>query len=238
MLAVRNLSVRYGDATALSGVSLDLEADQFAAVLGANGAGKSSLAKAIARLIPSSGELLLDGQDISRLPSDRLVRQGVVYVPEGRRVFGQASVEDNLRAGAYTRRQSHPWRERLTEIYDWIPRLKERAHVKAELLSGGEQQLLAIGRGLMARPRLMILDEPSLGLSPRAIDNVVAFLRDVAAAESLSVLICEQNTSFASRLADRAWALQLGRLGEPVGKDVIEDPTALVRLVMGADGHR
>jgi branched-chain amino acid transport system ATP-binding protein len=238
MLSLRGLTVRYGDATAVSGVDLTLEAHQFGAVLGANGAGKSSLAKAVARLLPSTGSIVVDGQDVTRMASDRLVRDGVVYVPEGRRVFGQASVEDNLRAGAFIRRKSHPWRERLAEIYEWIPRLKERADVKAELLSGGEQQLLAIGRGLMAQPRLMILDEPSLGLSPRAIDTVVAFLREVAAAESLSILVCEQNTSFASRLADRAWAMKLGELQEPVGPDVISDPEALVRMVMGAgDPH-
>lgn len=232
MIDVRDLTVRYGDAVAATAIQLQIETGQFAAVLGANGAGKSSIGKALAGLIPSSGEIIFAGIDISSLGAEERVRHGIVYVPEGRRVFSQATVEDNLRAGGFTCRRSYSWRQRLAEIYDRIPRLAERSNIKAELLSGGEQQLLAIGRGLMARPKLIILDEPSLGLAPGSIDMILNFLTKISADENLSVLILEQNISFASRIAQRAWVLRLGQISPPVDAATISKPEALLEMLV------
>ena len=166
----------------MTGASFDVEEQEIAAIVGTNGAGKSSLARAVGGLTPASGTVRLGERDLSGLNAEGRVKAGVVYVPEGRRVFPQLTVEDNLRAGGFTRRRSHDWRRRMSELYERVPRLKERAQVRAGLLSGGEQQLLAICRALMARPSVLLMDEPSLGLAPRAIDAVADLLVDLRTA--------------------------------------------------------
>jgi branched-chain amino acid transport system ATP-binding protein len=164
------------------------------------------------------------------------VRSGVVYVPEGRRVFPQLPVADNLRAGAFVRRRSSPWQDRLEQIYERVPRLKDREHVKAALLSGGEQQLLAICRALMAFPKVLLLDEPSLGLSPRMIADVVQFLSDLIAHDELTIVIFEQNMAFTAKLAERAWVLNLGRVSTALGKDDLSDPQRARAALLQAEG--
>lgn len=229
-LAVRNLCVRYGAAIALHGVSFDVATGECVAVVGANGAGKSTLGKAIARLVPATGEIRYGGRE---LPRDA-VRAGVVYVPEGRMVFPQMTVEDNLRVGAFATRRAFDWRERRDVIFERMPRLAERARVRAGLLSGGEQQLLAIARALMARPSLLVLDEPSLGLSPAAVRAVSEFLADLGREFSVSTVVLEQNTAFAARIADRGILLRLGEVVESrLSKEEMADTRRLQQKAGG-----
>lgn len=229
-LAVRNLCVRYGAAIALHGVSFDVATGECVAVVGANGAGKSTLGKAIARLVPATGEIRYGGRE---LPRDA-VRAGVVYVPEGRMVFPQMTVEDNLRVGAFSARRAFDWRERRDVVFERMPRLAERARVRAGLLSGGEQQLLAIARALMARPSLLVLDEPSLGLSPAAVRAVSEFLADLGREFSVSTVVLEQNTAFAARIADRGILLRLGEVVESrLSKEEMADTRRLQQKAGG-----
>jgi branched-chain amino acid transport system ATP-binding protein len=209
-LEVSDLAVRYGQALAVRGVSLAVAEGETLAVVGANGGGKSSLGKAVARLAPSTGAVLLDGAPVPPRAVDA-VGAGIVYVPEGRMVFTQLSVADNLRAGAFSARR-RDWEARRATLYERLPRLAERASVRAGMLSGGEQQLLAIGRALMAFPSVLVLDEPSLGLSPSAVVTVTDFLREIQREYAMTVLLLEQNTAFAARLADRTLVLELGVL--------------------------
>ncbi|WGX96074.1 ABC transporter ATP-binding protein [Nocardioides sp. L-11A] len=209
VLTVHDLAVRYGRAVAIERMSLMVAAGECLAVVGANGAGKSTLGKAVAGLVPAaSGRIEYAGAPVARTA----VRDGIVYVPEGRMVFPQLSVEENLKVGAFVRRRHGDWQERRDAMYALVPRLEARARVRAGLLSGGEQQLLAIARALMAEPRLLILDEPSLGLSPSAIGTVTEFLGGLRREGALSILLLEQNTAFAARLADRGLTAKLGRI--------------------------
>lgn len=229
-LEVRDLVVRYGQAVAVHGVSFEMAHGETLAVVGANGAGKSSVGKAVARLVRSSGQVLSDGKPLAPT-AGRAVADGVVYVPEGRQVFPQLTVADNLRTGAFTARRRHPWEERRKVLYERLPRLAERASVRAGLLSGGEQQLLAIARALMAFPSVLILDEPSLGLSPAAVVTVTDFLREIQQDYSMTMLLLEQNTAFANRLAGTTVVLELGRIRNQPDGDAVA-----VRKV-GADGR-
>lgn len=234
MLTVNDISVRYGNALAVADASFDVGNREVVAVVGANGAGKSSLGKAICGLVKHGGSVRLDDTDLSNSRAEARVPAGLVYVPEGRRVFGQLTVEDNLRSGGFVQRRSRKWTERIETLYEWVPQLRERAHVKAVLLSGGEQQLLAICRALMAWPKVLVLDEPSLGLSPRAIDRIVELLRELVASQDLSVVVLEQNITFASRTADRAWAMNLGRLTTSLSRAEIADPEHVRDVLTGA----
>lgn len=215
-LEVADLAVRYGQALAVRGVSFAIERGETLAVVGANGGGKSSLGKAVARLVGSTGEVLLDGTAVPRT-AVAAVGAGVVYVPEGRMVFTQLSVADNLRAGVFAVRRKHDWEARRATLYERLPRLAERAAVQGGLLSGGEQQLLAIGRALMAVPSVLVLDEPSLGLSPSAVVTVTDFLREIQQQEyDMTILLLEQNAAFAAKLATRALVLELGVVRDEV----------------------
>lgn len=234
MLNVNNIAVRYGSALAVLDASFDVQDKEIVAVVGANGAGKSSLGQAVCGLVRHSGAVQLDGQELGGRRAEARVSAGIVYVPEGRRVFPQLTVEDNLRSGGFVRRRDKSWTQRLERMYDWVPRLRDRAHVKAVLLSGGEQQLLAICRALMSWPRVLVLDEPSLGLSPRAIDTVVDLLRELIHEEDLSVVVLEQNVNFASRTADRAWAMHLGELRTSLSREEIADPEHVRDVLSGA----
>ncbi|ABL83609.1 MULTISPECIES: ABC transporter ATP-binding protein [unclassified Nocardioides] len=208
-LAVRDLAVRYGRAVAVEHISLTVGTGECLAVVGANGAGKSTLGKAVSGLVPlAGGAVEYGGRPVGR----DAVRAGIVYVPEGRMVFPQLTVEENLKVGGFVRRRRDDWREQRDAMYALVPRLADRSSLRAGLLSGGEQQLLAIARALMARPRLLVLDEPSLGLSPMAIGTVTRFLDELRAETDLSILLLEQNTAFAARLADRGMVAKLGRI--------------------------
>lgn len=237
MLSVEGLSVRYGQAVALRDVSFTAPSNSVYAVLGANGGGKSSLGMAIAGLQKSGGVIRYEDKEISALSVTKRVGAGIVYVPEGRRVFGNLTTAENLRAGAFSRRRKRMWKQRMEFVLDRVPRLSERLEVKAALLSGGEQQLLAIARALMASPRLLILDEPSLGLAPQAINQVAEFLSDLRREEGLSILLLEQNFAFASRVAEQGVVLHLGAIARQLSREQISDVQGTHDLVLSLEEH-
>jgi branched-chain amino acid transport system ATP-binding protein len=211
-LELHDVHVRYGRVHALRGVSLAVEPGEIVAVLGANGAGKSSLLKAVIGLVPTSGgRIELDGADITSWPPSRRVQHNLVLVPEGRRIIVSLTVHENLLMGAFPRSDTRAVETEIAAIYERFPNLAARRHLPASVLSGGEQQMLAIGRGLLANPRLMMLDEPSLGLSPRLTNEVFALIGELNRARGLAILLVEQNTHKALELADRAYVLELGR---------------------------
>jgi branched-chain amino acid transport system ATP-binding protein len=212
-LEVRDLHVHYGRVHAVRGVSLRIDSDEIVAVLGANGAGKSSLLKTILGVeSPSSGAVLLDGSDVTHWPPSRRVRSRLVLVPEGRRIVMTLTVHENLQMGAFTRSDTATVEKEIGEIYDRFPNLAARRQMPASVLSGGEQQMLAIGRGLLANPHIMMLDEPSLGLSPKLTGEVFAMITRAHRERGLSVLLVEQNTQKALEIADKAYVLELGRV--------------------------
>ena len=210
LLEVETLDVRYGRNRAVRGVSLAVEAGEIVTVLGANGAGKSSLLRAIMGAAPiAAGRIRFDGRDITRRRTPGRVAAGLALVPEGRRILISLSVEENLRMGAYCRSDETAVRRDLARVYDRFPNLAERRHMPASVLSGGEQQMLAIGRALLARPRLMMLDEPSLGLSPILVARLFVLLAEINR-DGIALLLVEQNTHKALGLAARGYVLELG----------------------------
>ncbi len=213
LLAVRNIETWYGPVRAIRGVNLDVHRGRIVTVLGANGAGKTTLLNTIAGVIdPFKGSIDLDGRAIQGLDADAVARLGIALVPEGRQVFPFLSVVENLRMGAFARRDGGNAEADLARIYDWFPRLRERQGQHAGLLSGGEQQMLAIGRALMSRPQLLLLDEPSLGLSPLLTKEIFAMVRRIAEETGLAVLVVEQNAAVALATAHDGYIMELGRV--------------------------
>ena len=210
MLEVSALTSHYGRIQALSGIDLTVQEGELVALVGANGAGKSTLLRAISGVQPCSGKIIFDGKDISGASPERRVSLGIVQVPEGRQVFGPLSVEDNLRLGAYTRTRAESDAE-LERVYAMFPALKERRRVAAGILSGGQQQMLAMGRGLMAKPRLLLLDEPSMGLAPRLVEEIFAKVRALKQART-TIFLVDQNARAALSVADRGYVLETGRV--------------------------
>jgi branched-chain amino acid transport system ATP-binding protein len=224
MLRVADIEVRYDEIPALRGISLQVNEGEIVSVIGSNGAGKSTLLKAISGLLhPAAGTIKFLEEDITKRQAYDIVARGMSHVPEGRLVFGKMNVLDNLLLGAYTRRQQGEIDAALEQVFTMFPRLQERRLQKSETLSGGEQQMLAIARGLMSRPKLLLLDEPSLGLMPKLVDeifDVVLRLRT----EGLTVLLIEQNVFEALEVADRAYVLQTGRIVlEGTGKELLSN---------------
>jgi branched-chain amino acid transport system ATP-binding protein len=217
MLVVRNLHAGYGLAEVLVGASLEVKAGTVVALIGANGAGKTTTMRAVSGLLtPSSGEVLLDGRPVQGLPASRIARLGLAHAPEGRHVFGPLSVEDNLLLGAYRRLpRFFGFRARaagdLDHVYELFPRLAERRRQAAGTLSGGEQQMLAIGRALMAQPKVMLLDEPSMGLAPVIVQEVFRTIRRLKA-EGMTMLLVEQFARTALEVADRAYVMERGQI--------------------------
>ncbi|MVT66109.1 ATP-binding cassette domain-containing protein [Bradyrhizobium pachyrhizi] len=213
MLACNDLTVAYGDIVALQGVTLEVGRGETVALIGANGAGKTTLLHAISGLNPvRSGDIIFEGTSLARLGSDRRVALGISQAPEGRRIFPGLTVEENLTLATVNwRRWRQPIADDLARAFDLFPRLKERRRQLGWSLSGGEQQMLAIGRALMARPRLLLLDEPSLGLAPRLAEEVYERVRQIADS-GLTILVVEQNTVLALSVADRAYVLETGRI--------------------------
>ena len=210
MLRIDGLNAAYRGLKALQGVSLEVAAGEIVAVVGANGAGKTTLLKSVAGLVATEGRLLFDGQDIAGRKPHLITRAGVGLVPEGRRLFPRLSVEDNLRLGAYA--ITGPDRFKPLElVFSLFPRLQERLGQRAETLSGGEQQMLAIGRALMTQPRLLMLDEPSQGIMPKLVDDIFAAIQRIRTL-GLTVLLVEQRLAEALEIADRAYVLQTGRV--------------------------
>jgi len=211
-LAIEDLRVTYGPIVGTDGVSLALEPGETVALIGANGAGKSSTLKAVLGMASyARGRIALDGADLKGLKASEVVRRGVGYSPEGRRVFAQLSVLDNIKVGAISR-EGAELPDRLARVYGYFPLLEERARQRAGNLSGGEQQMLAIGRALMSRPAVLMLDEPSLGLAPVIVERIGDILRDIQAREGLAVLLAEQNATWALSLANRGVILDRGRV--------------------------
>lgn len=210
MLDVVDLHASHGRIPALHGISMTLARGETACLIGANGAGKTTTLRTIAGVHPTdSGDLFLDGSRINRLPAHRRVREGISLVPEGRGIFAQLTVAENLRLGAYTRDSGiDEDRERVLEL---LPRIRERLDQQAGTLSGGEQQMLAIGRALLARPRLLLLDEPSMGLAPIVVEKVFEVIADIARS-GVTILLVEQNAHLALEIVDRAWVMESGRI--------------------------
>jgi branched-chain amino acid transport system ATP-binding protein len=234
LLAVEGLRVSYGPVAAVRGVSLAVRAGEVVALLGANGAGKSTLLRTISGLIrPRAGRVHLAGRAIDRLAPTRIVRLGIAHAPEGRRVFGSLSVADNLRLGAAARRERAGLAEERERLLDLFPILRERLHQAAGTLSGGEQQMLALARALMAKPRLLLLDEPSLGLAPlmvRAIFGTLASLKR----DGVTMLLVEQNVAAALELADRAYVLRTGEIRlEGAAAELRADPERIAHAYLG-----
>lgn len=238
LLEVSNLEAAYGPVQALRGVSITVERGNIVALLGANGAGKTTVLKVISGVVdPRSGGVRLDDRDIAGLEPDRIVGMGLSHVPEGREVFRVRTVHENLILGAYRRKDHKAIAEDIERMYEYFPILKERRTQRAGLLSGGQQQMLAISRALMARPRLLLLDEPSLGLSPllvREIFGIVRRLRD----EGITILLVEQNAAMALEVADYGYIMEVGRIAlEGDAASLRENPTVQeFYLGMGHEG--
>lgn len=212
ILQVKDLEVYYGSIRALQGISFYVEKGEIVTLIGANGAGKSTTLRTISGLlIPRQGEIYFQGQKINRIPAHQIVRMGISHVPEGRQIFPNLTVMENLLMGAYTRRNRSEVQESLEEVLNRFPRLRERAKQLAGTLSGGEQQMLAMGRGLMSKPTLLILDEPSMGLSPLLVEEIFEIVKNINQ-QGTTVLLVEQNAYMALQIAHRAYVLETGRI--------------------------
>ena len=212
MLHVDNLVVRYGMIEAIKGISFDVNDGEIVTLIGANGAGKTTTMHAISGLIkPYSGSIEFDGKNLVKVPSHKIVELGIAQCPERRRVFSSQSVEDNLLLGAYLRKDSKAINEDLKMVYDLFPRLLERKKQLSGTLSGGEQQMLAMGRALMANPKIMLLDEPSMGLSPLLVKEIFDIIKDINS-KGVTILLVEQNAKMALSIADRAYVIETGKI--------------------------
>jgi branched-chain amino acid transport system ATP-binding protein len=212
LLSVTQLSASYGKIAALHGVSLSVAPARIVCVLGANGAGKTTLLRALSGLLPwTGGDASFDGRSLAGLPAEQVLTRGIAHVPQGRMVFGQLSVRDNLVLGGYTRPAADV-RQDIDRVLGYFPRLKERLAQRAGTLSGGEQQMLAIARGLLARPRLLMLDEPSMGVAPILKDFIFDTLREIRQRERLTLLVVEQDADIALSIADEGYVIETGRI--------------------------
>ena len=222
MLKVDNLYVNYGMIEALHGISFNISKGEIVALIGSNGAGKTTTLHAISRLINASkGEISLDDKNLLKMSADKVVKAGIAQVPERRRVFAELTVEDNLMLGAYTRKDKEGIAKDLEEIYGYFPRLKEREKQLAGTLSGGEQQMLAMGRALMAKPDILLMDEPSMGLSPLLVKEIFSIIKKINET-GVTILLVEQNAKLSLEIADRAYVLETGNIAlEGTGKELL-----------------
>jgi branched-chain amino acid transport system ATP-binding protein len=234
MLEIAGLSARYGAVTALSEVSMSVAKGQIVSLLGSNGAGKSTLLGCATNSTPAKvkGTIQLEGEDISRLGTDAIIARGLVLVPEGRQLFGELTVEENLRMGAYGFDRGRKWRSDLVRVYKLFPRLVERRQQVAATLSGGEQQMVAIGRAMMARPKIVLLDEPSLGLAPLLVREIFKLIQEINR-EGVTVLLVEQNARQALRIAHQAYVMEKGRITVSGPADRLMEEHNVVEAYLG-----
>ncbi len=225
MLKIENLKVRYGMIEAIKGISFEVNDGEIVTLIGANGAGKTTTMHAISGLLkPAEGTITLDGQDLSKIPDYKILSLGLAQVPEGRRVFAQQTVEENLILGAYIRKDKEGIQKQLEHVYELFPRLNERKKQLAGTLSGGEQQMLAMGRALMSEPKIILLDEPSMGLSPLLVKEIFHIIEDINK-QGTTVLLVEQNAKMALAIADRAYVLETGKITlDGTGEELANDP--------------
>jgi len=212
ILQVRGLHAFYGSTHVLHGIDFEVRQGGITTILGANGAGKTTTLRAMCGMVKTQGEILLGGERIDGKATENIVRMGVAHVPDGRGTFLNFTVEENLRMGAYTRRDREQVQSDYERVYDYFPRLRERRRQQAGTLSGGEQQMLAVSRALMLKPRLLLLDEPSFGLAPLIVQELFEIFRAINQADGISMLLVEQNAALALRLADHAYLLETGRV--------------------------
>jgi branched-chain amino acid transport system ATP-binding protein len=212
LLSVKDLRVKYGNIEAVHGISFEVDEGEIVTLIGANGAGKTTTLMTISGLIPpTGGNVVYDGQDLLQHPAHRIVEMGISHVPEGRRIFGNLTVEENLRLAAYARTDKEGIRKDLQRVYEIFPRLEERKNQLGDTLSGGEQQMLAVGRALMTRSRLILLDEPSMGLAPILVREIFEVLREINQ-QGTTILLVEQNARMALKLAGRGYVLETGNI--------------------------
>ena len=233
LLEVRGLYARYGATCVLHGMDFDVEEGGITTILGANGAGKTTTLRAVCGMVRTDGAIRLGNRNIAGDATENIVRQGVAHVPDGRGTFLGLTVEENLKLGAYTRRDRANVPAEFERIYGYFPRLKERRRQQAGTLSGGEQQMLAVSRALMSKPRLLLLDEPSFGLAPLIVRGLFDILRTINANEKVSMLLVEQNASLALDLADHAYLLETGRVVISGTADAIRDNESVRRSYLG-----
>ena len=224
MLEVKDLEVYYGMIQAIKGISFEVNQGEVIALIGANGAGKTTTLHTITGLLsPKKGSVMFEGTDITKVPAHKIVSMGMAHVPEGRRVFAELSVYENLKMGAYTRKDKNEIEESLANVYKRFPRLEERRNQMAGTLSGGEQQMLAMGRALMSKPKIILMDEPSMGLSPIFVNEIFDIIQAVSESGT-TVLLVEQNAKKALSIADRAYVLETGKITmSGNAKDLLED---------------
>jgi len=233
VLEVDALEAAYGPIKVLHGLSFGLEEGGVTAILGANGAGKTTTLRAICGMVKTRGSVRFQGREVAGRATESIAALGIAHVPEGRGTFTRIGVEENLRLGAYSRKDKRNLGDEFERIYAYFPRLKERRQQQAGTLSGGEQQMLAIGRALMMRPRLMLLDEPSFGLAPLIVQELFGILRKINAEERVSMLLVEQNAALALDLADQAYLLETGRVVLAGAPDVIRNDEGVRRAYLG-----
>jgi branched-chain amino acid transport system ATP-binding protein len=234
LLEVKDLNVYYGAIHALQGLSFTLDEGEIVTLIGANGAGKSTTLKTVSGLLrPRSGDVILRGESIVTMPAQEIVRRGLIHVPEGRKIFAPLTVLENLEMGAYTRSDPEEIKSTMERVFRSFPRLKERLTQLGGTLSGGEQQMLAIGRGLMAQPRLLLLDEPSMGLAPILVEEIFAIIKEINGM-GVSVLLVEQNALMALSIANRAYVLQTGSIvTSGKAEDLLHNPDVMSAYLGG-----
>jgi branched-chain amino acid transport system ATP-binding protein len=232
LLELRGVEAGYGPVKALHGVSLRVDEGEIVAVLGANGAGKTTALRAVSGLVGHTGEIVFSGEPIQRASPERAARLGIAHVPEGRGIFAELTVLENLRLGSYARRNGS-WKAELERVTAYFPWFERRRDQQAGTLSGGEQQMLALGRALMARPRLLLLDEPSLGLAPLVVRELFAIVSELNEKEGLAVLVVEQNARLVLRTASRAYVLEVGRVALEGASDELARNEAVRRSYLG-----
>ena len=233
VLEVRGLHAQYGSSRVLHGMDFGVEEGGITTILGANGAGKTTTLRAVCGMVKAQGEIVFAATRIDGRSTEGIVRMGVAHVPDGRGTFVNLSVEENLRLGAYTRRDKSEVAADFERVYDYFPRLRERRRQQAGTLSGGEQQMLAVSRALMLRPRLLLLDEPSFGLAPRIVQELFEIFREINRRDRVSMLLVEQNAALALRLADQAYLLETGRVVISGPAEAIRNDEAVRRSYLG-----